>query len=101
MNVAGHHPYHTEVAKHRFQLVQVTGFSAEAHALQRRSSGSLEVPLEDRLNGPRLHQLDCRGEVIETRGDPFGFLEIASRRLMLASQVLGGRRYLERLEKQR
>ena len=95
MNVAGHHPHHTEVAKHRFQLIQVTGFSAEARALQRRSSGSLEVPLEDRLNGPRLHQLDCCREVGQTRGDRFRLLEIASRRFMLASQVLDGRGYRE------
>ena len=93
MKIAGHHSHHTDVAKHRCQLVQVTGFSAEAHALIRRRSGSLEVALEDRMNGPRQCQLDRCGEVIETRGDRFGLVEIASCRFMLASHVFNGRSY--------
>src|SRR2546430_16217648 len=33
LKVAGQHSNHAKVAKHGFNLIQVTGFSAEAHAL--------------------------------------------------------------------
>ena len=46
VDVAGDQSDHAKVAKHRFNLIQVAGFSTEAHALQRDSPRGLQVPLD-------------------------------------------------------
>ena len=88
IKVAGHHSNHAEVAKHRFNLIEVAGFSAEPQALERLSTRSVEVTPAYRVNGSSLHQLDRCGEVMKALRHRLGFIEVASGGLQVTHHAL-------------
>src|ERR1039457_7598303 len=100
MKITGPNSRHAEIAEHVLEWVEVTRFSTQGDALYRKGSDSLQVPLEDRMNGLRQHQLDRRGKVIQAMGDRFGLIEVAPRRFRIASHSRGRRTHRQRLGQQ-